>query len=111
MNQSLKDSTHLTGRKRPGWQSSMLSLGTLVMMATLAAGMALIVWRVFIWQRLSPTFGFGVLVVIFVVLTFALYVVWMWIFFEHPAEIAKKLPISGKELRRKKKQFFDNLPK
>jgi hypothetical protein len=27
------------------------------------------------------------------------------------AEIAKKLPTSGKELRRKQKQFFDNLPK
>ena len=111
MNQSLKDSTHLTGPKRPNWQSSMLSLGTLVMMAALAAGMALIIWRAFIGQRLSPTFSFGVLFLIFVVLTFALYVAWMWIFFEHPAEIAKKLPTSGKELRRKKKQFFDDLPK
>jgi hypothetical protein len=89
----------------------MLSLGTLVMMATLAAGMALIIWRAFISQRLSPIFGFGVLFLIFVILTSALYVVWKWIFFEHPDEIAKKLPISGKELRRKKKQFFDNLPK
>jgi hypothetical protein len=35
----------------------------------------------------------------------------MWVFFEHPAEIAKKLPISSIELRRKKKKFFDTLPK
>lgn len=111
MNHSLKDSTHLTGPKRPSWQSSMLSLGTLVMMAAIAAGIALIIWRAFIWQRLSPAVGFGVLFLIFVVLTFALYVVWMWVFFVHPPEIAKKLPTSGKELRRKQKQFFDNLPK
>jgi hypothetical protein len=111
MNQGLKDPAHLTGRKRPGWQSSMLSLGTLVMMATLAAGITLIIWRELIWHGLSPSFALCALFPIFVVLTSALYVVWMWVFFEHPAKIAKKLPISGKELRRKKKQFFDNLPK
>ncbi|MFZ3278931.1 MAG: hypothetical protein WA182_18685 [Candidatus Sulfotelmatobacter sp.] len=68
----------------------MLSLGTLVTMAVLAGGFALVIWRAFIWQRLSPAVGFGVLFLIFVVLTFALYVVWMWVFFVHPPEIAKK---------------------
>jgi preprotein translocase subunit SecY len=62
-------------------------------------------------HQLSPTFGFAVVFLIFVVLTVTFYVLWMWVFFEHPAEIAKKLPISSIELRRKKKKFFDTLPK
>jgi hypothetical protein len=86
----------------------MLSLGTLVMMAALAAGFTLVIWRrfIFFWQQHSPAFGLAVLLIIFVVLTFALYVVWTWVFFEHPAEIAKKLPTSSKELRRKEETVF-----
>jgi hypothetical protein len=102
----------MTGRpEKPRWQSSVLSVGTAIQTALIAAGFALIIWRRFIWRQLSPTFGFAVIFLIFVVLALAFYVLWIWVFFEHPTEIAKKLPISSKELRRKKKEFFDNLPK
>lgn len=89
----------------------MQSLGILVLTASLAAGVALIIGKRFVWQRLSPTFGFATLFLIFVILTGAFYIVSMWILFEHPAEIAKKLPTTSHELHRKKKAFFDSLPK
>jgi hypothetical protein len=34
-----------------------------------------------------------------------------WVFFRRPAELKKKLPIGSKELRRKRKEFYDNLPR
>ena len=33
---------------------------------------------------------------------------WYW---NRPAELATKFPISAKELRRRRKEFYDNLPK
>jgi preprotein translocase subunit SecY len=97
--------------EKPRWQSSVLSVGTAIQTALIAAGFALIIWRRFVWRQLNPTFGFAVLFLIFIVLAVAFYALWMGVFFEHPAEIAKKLPIGSSELRRKKKEFFDNLPK
>jgi hypothetical protein len=96
--------------EKPRWQSSVLSVGTAILSALFSAGFSLMIWKRFIWQ-LSPTFGFAVLFLIFVVLAGAFYVLVMWFFFEHPGEIAKKLPVSSSELRRKQKEFFDNLPK
>jgi hypothetical protein len=96
----------MIGSKKPNWQSSVLSVGTAIVTAPIAAALALIIWR-----KLGPTLGFGAFFLIFAILAVAFYVLWMWVFFEHPAEIAKKLPISSKELHRKKKEFFDNLPK
>ncbi|MCU1305237.1 MAG: hypothetical protein JWQ87_5521 [Candidatus Sulfotelmatobacter sp.] len=97
--------------EKPRWQSSVLSIGTAILSTLFSAGFALIIWKRSIWQQLSPTFGFAMVFLIFVVLAGAFYVLVMWFFFEHPAEIAKKLPISSSELRRKQKEFFDNLPK
>jgi len=34
-----------------------------------------------------------------------------WVFWNRPDEIRKRIPTSGKELRRQQKEFFDNLPK
>ena len=76
-----------------------------------AAGFALLIWLRFIWRQLSPVFGFAVLFLILVALAGAFYVLWIWLFFEHPSEIARKLTIRSSELRRKQSQFFDNLPK
>jgi hypothetical protein len=97
--------------EKPRWQSSVLSVGTAIQTAVIAAGFALIIWKRFIWQQLSPALGFALFLLIFIVLAAAFYVPLKWIFFEHPAEISKKLPISSRELRKKKTQFFDNLPK
>jgi hypothetical protein len=35
--------------------------------------------------------------------------VWRWVFFERSAELDKKIPVSSKELRKRKKEFFDSL--
>ena len=34
-----------------------------------------------------------------------------WLFFARTEELRKKLPISSKELQRKTKEFYDNLPR
>ena len=93
------------------WQSSVLSVGTAIQTTAIAAGVALLIWRYLLSQLLSRAIGFGILFLIFLGLAVAFYVLWMWIFFEHPAEIAEELPISSQELRRKRKRFFDSLPK
>jgi hypothetical protein len=85
--------------------------GTAIQTTTIAAGVALIIWRVVIRQVFSTTLGFVILFLIFVGLSVAVYVLWYWFFFEHPAELATKLPMSSKKRRRKRKEFFDRLPK
>jgi len=49
------------------------------------------------------------LVVIFVVMLVLFRSVWGWIFFQRRVELDKNLPVSSKELRKRKKEFFDNL--
>lgn len=53
----------------------------------------------------------AVLCIIFVTSYAACYLVWNWIFFARSAELRKRLPITGVELRRKRKEFYDNLPR
>jgi hypothetical protein len=48
--------------------------------------------------------------IIFVASYAGCYLVWNWVFFVRPAELKKKLPITGEELRRKRKEFYDSLP-
>jgi hypothetical protein len=50
------------------------------------------------------------LFIIFVASYAGCYLVWNWVFFVRPAELKKKLPITGEELRRKRKEFYDSLP-
>ena len=49
------------------------------------------------------------LAVIFVVMLVLFRIAWGWIFFQRRAELDKKIPVSSKELRKRKKEFFDNL--
>jgi hypothetical protein len=44
---------------------------------------------------------------IFIGLCVAFYFVWNWVLYERPAELEKKLPISSKEFRRRKKELYD----
>jgi hypothetical protein len=97
--------------EKPRWQSTVVSIGTAILAAVFGAGFALIIWLRFIWRALSPTFGFAVFFLIFVVLAGAFYVLCMWLFFERPAEVDKKIPTSSSELRRKQKGFFNDPPK
>ena len=62
--------------------------------------------------KLPPSPYFRVILVLFSVVFFvASLFVWNWILFVRPTELNKKLPISSKELRRRKKEFYDSLPR
>ena len=65
----------------------------------------LIVWRLY------PTLRPGSFFLIFVGSCVAFYFVWKWVFFDRRAELDEKVPIPAKELRKRRKQFFENLPR
>ncbi len=94
----------MTREKKTGWRRSVLRIGTAMQAILYAVLVTGIVWR------FNPTLPYGALVLIFVGFCIALYFLWIWVFVERPAELAKKLPISSKELRRKRQEFYDNLP-
>jgi hypothetical protein len=96
--------------EKPAWQISVVRVGSMVMAIPLAGGAALVVWKLSIWRLVSQTLGIVAFLVIFVVFAVVFYplVAWYW---NRPAELAKKLPISSKELERKTKRYFDSLPK
>jgi len=94
----------MTREKKTGWRRSVLRIGTAMQAILYAVLVTGIVWR------FNPTLPYGALVLIFVGFCIAFYFLWIWVFVERPAELAKKLPISSKELRRKRQEFYDNLP-
>ncbi len=96
--------------KRPAWENSALHIGSIVAAVPLAAGMALIVWKLSVWRVINQALGIVAFIVTFLVFTVVLYTLFEW-FWNRPDEIAKKLPISGKELRRKRKKYYDSLQK
>jgi hypothetical protein len=49
------------------------------------------------------------LLVLFFLLWFLFSFVWRWVFFERGPELDRKIPVSSRELRRRKKEFFDDL--
>lgn len=53
----------------------------------------------------------AILFVIFATSYTVCYLVWNWAFFVRRVELTKKLPITGEELRRKRKEFYDSLPR
>jgi hypothetical protein len=79
--------------------------GTAIQTTTIAAGVALIIWRVLIRQVFSTTLGFVILFLIFVGLSVAVNVLWYWFFFEHPAEVLTRLPMSSKERQEEERVF------
>jgi hypothetical protein len=48
-------------------------------------------------------------IVIFICLWIGFYFTGVWIVVDRPAELEKKFPISSREHRRRKKEFFDSL--
>lgn len=94
----------------PAWEISVQRVGHLVIAVLFAAATALIVWKLSIWRVISPTFGLAFFLVTFIVFAVVFYSCFEW-FRKRPDEIAKRVPTPSKELRRKTKQFFDNLPK
>jgi len=49
------------------------------------------------------------LVVIFVAMWIPFRIFWGWVFFQRRAELDKKIPVRSKEMRKRKKEFFDSL--
>jgi len=49
------------------------------------------------------------LLIVFFLLWFLFSFVWRWVFFERGPELHRKIPVSSKELRQRKKEFFDDL--
>jgi hypothetical protein len=97
--------------ERPAWEISMQKIGHTVLAVLFAAPAALIVWKLSIWRVIGPTSGLAFFVVTFIVFAVVLYLLFEWLFRKRPDEIAKRIPAPSKELRRRTKQFFDNLPK
>jgi hypothetical protein len=100
----------MTKPKKPGWEINMRHAGNVVMAVPLAVSTALIVWKLSFWRLISSTVGlifFAVTTLVFAVVFYSI-LEWYW---NRPDELAKRLPISSKELRRKTKQYNDNLPK
>jgi len=50
---------------------------------------------------------FGLVLSIFIGLWIAIYFAGVWAAVDRPAELIRKFPISSKELRRRKKEFYD----
>lgn len=97
--------------ERPAWELSVQRVGHTVLAVVFAAAAALIVWKLSIWRVIGPTFGLVFFLVTFVVFAVVLYSFLEWLFRKRPDEIAKRVPTPSKELLRRKKQYFDNLPK
>jgi hypothetical protein len=58
-------------------------------------------------HSLWPNLNVFLLAFIFVGLLVGGYAAGYWVSFERPKELAKKIAINSKELRRRKKEFFD----
>jgi len=67
--------------------------------------------QILIARLLTPTLGFVMLFLTFVVLAVVFYSFCVRYFVSRSNEIAKRVPIGSKELRRRRKAFYDGLPK
>jgi hypothetical protein len=96
--------------KKPDWEKTMRHAGNVVLAVPLALGMALIVWKLSFWRLISSTLGRMFFVVAAIVFAIVFYSMLEW-YWKRPGQLVKMIPISSKELRRRKKQFYDSLPK
>jgi hypothetical protein len=90
---------------KTGWRDRIRPFGLLMYAMASAVLTILAIWPLDIVVRLRS------LLLTFTGLCIAYYFVWKWFFYERPAELEKKLPITSKELRRRKREFYDNLPR
>jgi hypothetical protein len=96
--------------EQPAWEVSIQKAGHVFLAALFAAAGALIVWKLSFWRLIGPTYGIAFFLVTFLVFAVVFYSFLEW-FRKRPDEIAKRVHTPSKELRRKTKQFFDNLPR
>jgi chromate transport protein ChrA len=91
------------------WLSTMRRVGIGLLAASSAALLVILVLRIF-HKSLHGSVSL-LAFIFFAVAAFFFYFFWTWLFFVHPSEIARKFPITGKELRKRKKDFYDTLPR
>ncbi len=91
--------------EKPPWQFSALRAGFVVLAVPIAAGLALVVWRLSVIRLISPTLGFVALLITFVVFSALFYFLLVWLS-NRLDEVAKSVPTDSKELRRKRKSVF-----
>lgn len=76
-------------------------------------GVVLATMHAFVVAFIVYAFGHGMSFLIgallFVVLWIGIYFTGLWAILYRPKELDKRIPISSKELRKKKKQFYDEL--
>jgi glucan phosphoethanolaminetransferase (alkaline phosphatase superfamily) len=97
--------------ERPAWEIFTQKIGYTVLAVPAALGSVLVVWKLSFWRVISQTVGLVAFLVTFIVFALVFYMLFEWLFRKRPDEIARRVPTPSKELRRKTKQFFDNLPK
>lgn len=96
--------------ERPAWEISVQKAGHAFLAILFAAAGALIVWKLSFWRLIGSAFGIVFFLVTFIVFGVVFYSFLEW-FTKRPDEIAKRVPTPSQELRRRTKQFFNNLPK
>jgi hypothetical protein len=62
-----------------------------------------------VFGGLYPAFRPRSLLIVFLVLWILFSFVWRWVFFERGPELNKKIPVTSRELRRREKEYFDDL--
>ena len=90
----------------PSWEVSVQKAGHIFIAVLFAAAAALIVWKLSIWRLIGPTFGLAFFLVTFIVFAVVFYSFLEW-FRKRPDEIAKRVPTPSRELRRRRKAFYD----
>jgi hypothetical protein len=58
-------------------------------------------------RHVWPGLNISLILLLFVVLCVGFYFTGVWMMVDHPAELHRKFPISSKELRRRRKEFYD----
>jgi hypothetical protein len=92
--------------ERPSWEISVQKAGHVLLAVLFAVPAALIVWKLSFWRLIGPAFGVAFFLVSFIVLAVVFYSFLEW-FRKRPDEIANRVPTPSKELRRKRKAFYD----
>ena len=94
----------MTKPLKTGWRDHLRPFGVSMYAIASAVLTIIAIWPLNVVQ-------WHLLLLMFIGLCIAYYFVWNWVFYERPAELEKKLPITSKELRRRKKEFYDSPPK
>jgi hypothetical protein len=97
----------VNGKTKTGWSRSVQRITALLLAIVFAAAVIL---NLLPSHPAFDTKALFLLSGMFAGLCVAFYFVVIWLF-QRPAQLSKKLPISGKELRRKRESFYDSLPK